>query len=214
MLLWLSKFFPALGNAALPGTMPWQAFALLPVLLAVAALAARRRKAFRRALFVGSAGFAGMLLEGALLLAYQARRGVLYQDLGLLLTCFMGGLSLGAWGMGRGGRERGSGAGIALCTAAVGASCGWAISAGGASGRIGTGLLLAAAGACVGAAFAWAGGQGEVAPSVAVAPLYAADLVGGCLGALLGGLIFLPFSGLTASAGLASLAGLAMLFFV
>ena len=220
MLLWLSKFFPALGNVSLPGTLPWYGFALLPVLLAVAAFPARKSEALRRVLFVGSAGFAGMLLEGALLLAYQARRGALYQDLGLLLTCFMGGLCLGAWCMGRAGHKKGPGLAIALGTSSVGAGCAWAIQAGGASGRMGTGLLLAATGACVGAAFAWAGDQGQASlwdpsdPSRGVAPLYAADLWGGCLGALLGSLVFLPFSGLAASAGLASLVGLAMLLLV
>ncbi len=220
MLLWLSKFFPALGNVSAPGTLPWYGFALLPGLLAGAALPARRRNTLRRALFVGSAGFAGMLLEGALLLAYQARRGALYQDLGLLLTCFMGGLCLGAWGMGRVGRRKGSGLAIALCTSSVGAVCAWAIQTGGAAGRMGTGLLLAAAGACVGAAFAWAGDQGQANPSAlsdpsrGMAPLYAADLWGGCLGALLGSLVFLPFSGLASSAGLVSLVGLAMLLLV
>ncbi len=220
MLLWLSKFLPALGNVSWRGTLPWYGFALLPILLAVAAFPARRSNGLRRVLFVGSAGFAGMLLEGALLLAYQARRGALYQDLGLLLTCFMGGLCLGAWGMGRVGRRKGSGLAIALCTSSVGARCAWAIQAGGASGRMGTGLLLAAAGACVGAAFAWAGAQGQANlpepsdPSRGVAPLYAADLWGGCLGALLGSLVFLPFSGLASSAGLVSLVGLAMLLLV
>ncbi|OYV66539.1 MAG: hypothetical protein B7Z74_10930, partial [Deltaproteobacteria bacterium 21-66-5] len=205
MLLWLSKFYPALGSASLPEALPWYWLALLPGLLAVAAFLARRHDAFRRALFVGAAGFAGMLLEGALLLSYQARRGALYQDLGLLLTCFMGGLSLGAWGMARLGRKKGAGLAIALCTAVVGAGCGWAIGAGGVSGRLGTGLFLVAAGSCVGAAFAWAGERDQAKPSGAVAALYAADLAGGCLGALLGSLVFLPFAGLPASAGLASL---------
>jgi spermidine synthase len=220
MLLWLSKFIPALGNVSLRGTLPWYGFALLPVLIAVAAYPAHRRNRLRRVLFVGSAGFAGMLLEGSLLLAYQARRGALYQDLGLLLTCFMGGLCLGAWGVGRAARKKGPGLAVALCTSLVGAGCAWAIQAGGASGRMGTGLLLAAAGACVGAAFAWAGDQDQASLwdpsdlSRGVAPLYAADLWGGCLGALLGSLIFLPFSGLAASAGLASLVGLAMLLLV
>jgi hypothetical protein len=217
MLLWLSKFFPALGNVSLSGTLPWYGVALIPFLLAGTAVPARRRNTLRRVLFVGSAGFAGMLLEGALLLAYQARRGALYQDLGLLLTCFMGGLCLGAWGMGCWWRRKESGLAIALCTSSLGAGCAWAVQTGGASGRMGTGLLLAAAGACVGAAFAWAGDRGQANlpdpsdPSQRVAPLYAADLWGGCLGALLGSLVFLPFAGLAASAGLASLVGLAML---
>ena len=42
----------------------------------------------------------------------------------------------------------------------------------------------------------------------AVAPLYAADLLGGCLGALLGSLFLLPFLGLPATALL--VAGLAL----
>ena len=56
----------------------------------------RRRSIPRRALLAGLAGFAGMLLETVLILNYQTNRGVLYQDLGLLLMLFMAGLALGA----------------------------------------------------------------------------------------------------------------------
>jgi hypothetical protein len=142
---------------------------------------------------VGSAGFAGMLLEGALLLAYQARRGALFQDLGLLLTCFMGGLCLGAWGMGCEWRRKGSGLAIALCTSSLGAGCAWAVQTGG-GGPDGTGLL--AAWCLRGCGVCWAGDRGQANLPDPSDPLrggpHAADLWGGCL-APFWELVFLPF---------------------
>lgn len=210
MLLWLSRFFPSLGNASPPLSLPWIWLAFPPVLLAAAAGLARRSEAAKRALFVAAAGFSGMVLEGTLLLAYQTRCGALFQDLGALLMCFMGGLSLGAWCLDRLGSGRGSGLAIALLAAIVSIGCAWAVSGGDSLGRGGTGLLLLASGAIVGASFAWAGGSPRKDRSETVAALYAADLAGGCLGALLGGVLYLPFAGLPASAGLAALTGLVM----
>lgn len=214
MLLWLSRFFPALGQASPPQSLHWAWLAFPPVLLAAAAGLARRREAARRALFVAAAGFAGMVLEGALLLGYQTRCGALFQDLGALLMCFMAGLSLGAWCLDRFGGGRGSGLATALATAVVSAGCAWAVSGGDSLGRTGTGLLLLASGASVGAAFAWAGNSRRKDLAEPIAPLYAADLAGGCLGALLGGVLYLPFAGLPASAGLGATVGLAMLLLV
>lgn len=214
MLLWLSRFFPALGTASPPQSLHWAWLALPPVLLAVAAGLARRREGARRALFVAAAGFSGMILEGALLLAYQTRCGALFQDLGALLTCFMAGLSLGAWCLGLLGDSRGSGLAIALLAAAVSMGCAWAVGAGGVLGRAGTGFLLLASGAIVGAAFAWAGDATRKDSPEPIARLYAADLAGGCAGALLGAVLYLPFAGLPASAGLAALTGLSMILLV
>ena len=218
LLLWLARYFPSLGTSAPEGALPLPWLALPPLLFAGASLAAQRRKAIRRELFVAAAGFAGMVLEGALLLSYQTRCGALYQDLGVLLTCFMGGLALGAWASDRpqrGARAgRGLGLAIAACTAAVAVLCvlatGWELP----FGRAVTGLLLLGAGACVGAAFAWAGQGGDDTGPRRTASLYAADLTGGCLGALLGSALYLPFSGLPESAAMAALTGLAMALFV
>ncbi len=211
LLLWLARFFPALGASAPEGSLPLP-WLLAPPLALGAAVLVLRGRGRRRALFVAASGFVGMLLEGALLLAYQTRCGALYQDLGLLLTCFMGGLGLGALAADRGGPERPAGLLIAGGTAMLALLCapitGWEVP----FGRVAVGVLLTGAGACVGAAFAWAGRAGDGLAPGRAATLYAADLAGGCFGALLGSMLFLPFAGLPASAAMAALMGAVLLF--
>ncbi|MEZ4649471.1 MAG: hypothetical protein R3E97_11955 [Candidatus Eisenbacteria bacterium] len=117
-LLWLSQFFPSLAsvevgrfeswttkNAVLVGILAW-------VVVAASFLALRRRRAMRRWAWVAASAFVGMVLESVLILNYQVQRGILYRDLGLLLTLLMAGLALGAafierctMGMGRAGSE-------------------------------------------------------------------------------------------------------------
>ncbi|MEW6756556.1 MAG: methyltransferase domain-containing protein, partial [Candidatus Latescibacterota bacterium] len=95
-ILWLSLFLPALGMRPVPaGAVP--AAALLGGLgLVAAVLVARRGRRARYTVLAAVAGFGGMVLESALLLGYQTRHGVLFRDLGLLVTLFMAGLSAGA----------------------------------------------------------------------------------------------------------------------
>jgi len=59
---------------------------------------------------------------------------------------------------------------------------------------------LLAAGFLVSAAFAYASLAGVGDPRTVVAPLYAADLIGGCLGSLAGSLLLIPLAGLNATA--------------
>jgi spermidine synthase len=106
-LLWLSRFLPGrvlriatLGIDALPPRWRGPATGLVALVLLVGVLGslllARRRQIWRRSLLVALAALAGMILETVVLLHYQVRSGVLFQDLGLLLTAFMAGLWLGA----------------------------------------------------------------------------------------------------------------------
>jgi spermidine synthase len=214
MLLWLARFFPRLARLDLPepdaGTFarsPWSWAGALVMLLLFAF--ARRRGTLRRALLAGTAGFAGMLLEAALLLEYQTRAGVLFQDLGLLLTMFMGGLALGAWALeralraARGGRLAGALTfavllGLALASAAL-------LHAGSVGGLGGSSALLFACGFLVAAAFAYAVSYGAPDPQAVLGPVYAADLLGGCAGSLVAGLVTIPMLGLPATALLAAL---------
>ena len=106
LLLWLSRFFPSLGLASWPeigplSPWPWAGIAAV----AVAFVLVRRSQALRRTTLVLLAGFVGMVLEGSIFLAYQTRRGVLYQDLGLLLMLFMAGLAAGSLAVLRGARR-------------------------------------------------------------------------------------------------------------
>jgi spermidine synthase len=217
--LWLARLLP--GRALRPpvpagaspvGSLlaPWPLAAA--VLLLATLLAARRREGARRALLAAAAGGLGMILEGALLLGYQAARGVLYQDLGLLLTAFMGGLAAGAAAADRrlaATPSRRAGAAVVLAAATVAGLTALVLTAG-EGGLLPAFLLLLAAGGATGALFALATRTRD--PERAIGPLYAADLLGGAAGSLLGSLWLLPLLGLPLSAGLAALVAFALLF--
>ena len=219
LLLWLSRFYPRAGLVGWSGRDLSPAWLLLPTLVwGAVACAVRRSAASRRILLVGCAGFAGMILEGAILLSYQTAQGVLYQDLGLLLTCFMGGLCAGAlavehlWAKRPAPSHRALGVSLMGALSGLGLLCAGLFHFGFAAGLAGTAALLLAAGALTGGPFAYAGlcsGEGQ---KTAVAPLYAADLLGGCIGSIAGGLLLMPLLGMSQSSllvvglGLASLA--------
>lgn len=117
--IWLSKFFPALlskqgesepsvkkqgirildnisltENSFIAITLSCIFVFMLPV-AAFHILSRRLQDIF--GMFLVSA--AGTGLEGVLILAYQVKNGVLYQDIGLLEMLFMLGMSIGAWAM-------------------------------------------------------------------------------------------------------------------
>jgi spermidine synthase len=213
MMLWLARFFPSLARLDLPEadarTMArtpgvWAAAAAL----GLAFLLARRRAALRRVLLAAAAGCAGMLLESALLLDYQTRSGVLYQDLGVLLMAFMGGLALGAWALERLVRRIGCGrlaGALTFATLAVlGLACAALLRAGAGGGLAGSAAMLFACGFLVAAAFAFAVLHGAPDGGAVIGPVYAADLLGGCAGSLVAGLVAIPMLGLPATAALAA----------
>jgi hypothetical protein len=150
--------------------------------------------ACRRVLLVAAAGFLGMVLETILILYYQVKYGVLYQDIGLLLTSFMAGLALGAmcidWLMARfANRPRlvrwyGVALLVGFCFLCVVTATRLTMSA--AAGLLQTSWLLIAY-----ATLYEIKDQGSV-----ISPLYAADLLGGSAGSLLGSLILIPVLGL------------------
>ncbi len=223
MMLWLARFYPALARfeppeAGVPALLraPWSWTAA--GVLGLAFLLARRRSGPRRLLLAAAAGCAGMLLESALLLDYQTRAGVLYQDLGVLLTAFMGGLALGAGALERLARRAGNGrlAGALGVTAlaALGLACAAVLRAGGGGGLAGSAALLGACGFLVAAAVAFALLRGDADGGTVIGPVYAADLLGGCVGSLVAGLLAIPMLGLPATAALAAGLALAALLLV
>ena len=214
-LLWLGRFVPALERAGPPDR---RAGLLLLGLAGAALLAARLRPAGRRAALAAVAGFGGMVAEAVVLLRYQAESGALYQDIGLLLTAFMAGLAAGAFVFARAAaaprrvaRPCGTAllAGLALLLAGIGL----AAAGGGAWFRLGpAAALLAASGALVSAIFGYASRLGAAEPGSAAAPVYAADLLGGCLGSVLAGLLLIPLFGAGATAaGTAAVAAAALI---
>jgi spermidine synthase len=196
--------------------------AILGGISIAALLLCRRSLPLRRTLLVAIAGFTGMVLEGALILAYQISEGVLYQDLGLLLAMFMSGLALGSWAIDRtADTSRGAdalpaqtGAALLVGTAALSCLTAWNFVSSHRNSLSSTALLLLTAGLLTGALFAYASLLRVESQGAVVAPLYAADLFGGFVGSIVGSLFLLPVLGLPASVlltGLLALAALALI---
>ena len=213
VLIWLSKFFPRLATLDAAELFPRGATAVLSwCLVALGAttllVLARRNVRLRSVTLMAAVGFVGMVLETVLLLHFQVKMGVLYQDIGLLLMSFMAGLTLGAVIVERwmGPRNRGPTAsrlaGAALVVGAVLLSgvIGWRIRTEGAASLAESALLQAAAGMLVSGVFAYASGRAASDQKRIIGPLYAADLVGGCLGSLVASLLLVPYGGLDTAA--------------
>jgi spermidine synthase len=220
-LIWLSKFFPVLALLEMPELTVRAVAARAPFWIALIAgggalLWLRRRPAVRRALLAGVAGFAGMVLESALILDYQTASGVLFQDLGLLLTMFMGGLAVGAavvdrW-VGSGQATRVMGASLMIALAALSLLLSVALRLGAGEGLVMASVMLLACGFFVAALFAYASLHERPDQRATISPLYASDLLGGCLGSLAAALLLIPAAGLAGSASwVAVVAALALL---
>jgi spermidine synthase len=207
--IWLSKFFPSISlidfssipdkTAATPA-LPFLLWISLPLLF----LLSRFVPACRRVLLIAVAGFLGMVLETILILYYQVKYGVLYQDIGLLLMSFMAGLALGAMTIDMlmakfANRQRlirwyGIALLVGFCFLCVVTATRIAMSA--STGLLQTSLLLAAAGFLVAGIFAYTSIYKIEDQRSVIAPLYAADLIGGSFGSLFGSLLLIPVLGL------------------
>jgi len=215
-LLWLGKLLGGAQDARLPGR---GAVVALLAGLAALALAARLSRRARPWALVAVASFASMALEGAAILRYQAWSGALFRDLGVLLTTFMLGLTAGAWLFARAGPPAPDPPGRAWGLVPL---LGLAILSAGFAGMsragLGFGLVLGSAvlvgaGAAVAVVFGYAS---RMAPTVSgagemIGPLYAADLLGGCLGSLLAGGLLILVLGIDGTAlAMAALAAVAV----
>ena len=206
-LIWLTKFFPGLvrvdpARLSDPGHWPLalQLGCVASLLLVV--LLVRLRRILRPPALALIAGLAGMLLETVALLDYQAKSGALFEQLGLLVMAFMVGLWAGASAVGRSrwiNSARGLRAGgiaLAAALAILGGLSAEVVQTGARVGLAGTTLLLGAAGAVVAGLFACASAQFGQGGRAAIGRLYAADLVGGCLGSCLASILLVPLAGL------------------
>lgn len=144
--------------------------------------------------------------------------------MGLLFTLFMAGLGAGAFAVGRwlsvlpslGARPaaaiRNRGA-LLLAGLGVLCLCLAALFRGGGIGAAGIAALLVSAGFLVSGLVAFAGAFGVKEQEAVISPLYGADLIGGCLGSMAGGLVCIPLFGMDAVAlglAMACLAGMGM----
>jgi spermidine synthase len=212
-MIWLSKFFPSLASLDLSsvnfqnGSKPVLIWSLLATLL-IFLIISRRRYRLRRVVLMGIAGFLGMALETLLILYYQAKNGVLFGDIGILLTSFMAGLALGAlligtWGDSRSARQIRPeiwGAGVLGGFAVLGVVAAKEMNSAGLATIAGTSLMLFAAGFLVSGILAYSAHQSGKDQGAVVGSLYAADLIGGCVASVAVGLVLAPLVGLATSA--------------
>ena len=207
--IWLSKFFPRMALIDFYSLME-KAVAkpplslLLWISLPLIFLLTRFLPACRRVMLVAVAGFLGMVLETILILYYQVKYGVLYQDIGLMLMSFMAGLALGATiinsVMARMiGKERlvrwyvvGLLVGFCLLSMVIATK----VTMSSSIGLVQTIVFLLTAGFLVAGIFAYVSLYGIQDQRSVISPLYSADLFGGCLGSLFGSLILIPMAGL------------------
>jgi spermidine synthase len=214
-MIWLSKFVPTLINRDLSGSKTWSAGGVamnIVVILLVATVfaLARRMVRFQRTLLVAVAGFVGMVVETTLILHYQVKSGVLFQDIGILLTAFMAGLAVGsvvvlraAKGVGGGFMmQKNWGYGLLVGFAVLNIIFIGFLYSGLPSNLSAISLLLFLAGLLVAGVFAYASLMGIKDQKTVVSPLYAADLLGGCIGSLIASLLLIPFLGMAQPAAL------------
>jgi spermidine synthase len=217
LIIWLSKIMPSvklfdfstLGFNNRSISFWWLiGFSLSALLLS------RMHWHFRRTVLTAVAGFAGMVLETVIILYFQIKNGILYQDVGILLTGFMTGLALGALFISK-TKIRASkrlGVGLLLAFGLLSAFTGIEISYGKAAGLTSSFLLLFLTGFLVAGIFAYASFREAADQREVITPLYSADLIGGCVGCVLTSLVLVPIAGLDTTAHLmAPLAILALL---
>jgi predicted membrane-bound spermidine synthase len=169
------------------------------------------------------AGFVGMVLETTLILHYQVKSGVLYQNLGALLMAFMAGLAVGSGLVSAFVRSAAATRLPAKRTWGVGLFGGFSVANLAfigflkldlAIGLAAVSLLLLVGGFLVSGVFAYATLLGEEDQRTLVSPLYAADLVGGCAGSVLASIVLIPFLGMEQTAGVMAVLSLAALLAV
>ena len=208
-MIWLSKFFPRLSlvdfsffmdQGSVTPLFQW----LMSICLLIIFLLSRFWPAWRRVLLVAVAGFMGMVLETILILFYQAKHGVLYQDIGILLMSFMAGLALGSmtinkWMvrlMDRRKPARWSGVVLLIGFGLLCLIITTTVTLSASSGLFQASLLLAAVGILVAGIFAYVSLYEIQDQKSVISSLYAADLIGGCTGSILAGLILIPVAGI------------------
>lgn len=207
-MIWLAKFFPTLTEVDLSERF-LAAFSQSPeawiLLIIVLPLLWQMRKMpkVRRASLSFVAGFWGIVVESTLILHYQVKRGVLFQDLGLLLTFYMAGLVFGAASIYycqryhplSSSRMRWMGMGLIVGFIGFVMIIIWRINHTSEVQIIMNGLGLFLCGALASALFSYASLINHPDQLLIVSPLYSADLLGGCLGSLAASLLLLPILG-------------------
>jgi len=198
LALWLSRFYPNLRGVFESASLVNLWWVTVP--LALVLLLVRWRRSWAVPAAIASLGLVQMVLELVILFAFQVLHGYLYAEVSLIITAFMAGLALGGTTSNnlRFSKKTARRALIKVQFAVV-IYCGLfslILTLPIPAPAITFPLLALLAGCLAGAAFPLAlilmpGESGQEAGS-----LYAADLLGGCLGALLGAVLFVPVLGI------------------
>lgn len=206
--LWLSKFFPNLTFSERPISIisaPNGSIYLLIIFIVFLGIFIVLRKSvlLKRITLVFAAGFIGMTIEIILILLYQNKCGILFRDIGLLITAFMVGLATGSYFINRSFisvKERvmiQSWLGTLLF---IGFSLLILIiyifvKSDQMSGLLIISIALFLDGTFVSGIFAFISLNDITNQQGVITQLYTADLIGGCLGSLITSLILVPFYG-------------------
>lgn len=155
------------------------------------------KRSTRILIWLAFGGFAGMILETVLFLRFQSMMGVLYQDIGLLLTLFMIGLTCGSAYRSLVEYRIAFSKNIPMFVLlGLGIWTATRIHAGGMAGMAEIGFVLLVCGWCMGAVFAAAVSLSQSHATTDIGRLYSADVFGGCLATLIAWLILIPLSGM------------------
>ena len=226
LALWLSRFYPSTGSGQVPILREAFESASLVSLwwvavpLALIVLLARWRRAWAVPFAIAGIGLAEMTLEVVILFAFQVLHGYAYGEISLIVTAFMAGLALGGaasqplavssqQSAACGRRARRALIAVQVAVAVYSGVFPLVLSLPIPAPALVFPLLALLAGTLTGMAFPLAvaltrGSAGRVAGM-----LYGADLVGGCVGALLAAVLLVPVLGIPQTCAAVALVGLA-----
>lgn len=210
--IWLSKFFPDFIQTdlfAFTGDLNKNYFAmtLLLIIISIIFIAGRFWIILRRWLLVFLAGFVGMITETMLILNYQTNSGILYQNIGILLTAFMAGLTIGSYSVDKfyhlknKRRFANYALGILLIglLALLNFSFEFLIKRNLVTDLSITSFILFLTGFLVAGIFAYSSFLKVKDQLKVISPLYSADLLGGSAGSIAASLFLIPMLGLLAT---------------
>ena len=225
-LMWLSQFFPRLAHQPTllgsPGGVVREIFVVILGVLILCGVvgSVHHRPQVKRWVLVGLAGMLGIVLESLLLIQYQIDSGALYQDIGLLLTLFMVGMTVGAWSLAvlpevaayqywpsffRSGKWFFALL-VCICIMFIATT-----RFTGLAGGVSIGGLMFATGFFVAGVFVHFSQQELAQQWQKASAFYAADLLGGCLGSILGMTLLIPVLGILLTSVFLGLAALTLM---
>ena len=221
LALWLSRFYPNLRSTFESASLINLWWVVVP--LGVSVLVTRWRRRWAVPFAIATIGLAEMALEVVIIFAFQVLHGTVYSRVSLVVTAFMAGLALGgalsnrllaSWEEAR-RKTQGEGNPRRALIVVQGVVMVYSgllplvLSLSTSIPAVVFPLLALLAGGSAGAAFPLAVALVRGSADRAAGALYGADLVGGCVGALLGALLFVPVLGIPQTCVAILLVGLA-----